>query len=751
MLNSLQCRTIRAVILAACVTMGCIPAHGARVVRERETDEEAAGGVYAARRLFKRAQELLEAGERERGVKMLETIIDQYPAEKLRFEAYLALGRHYFETYDQEKAIDQLRNLEKLRTAERDPEGADRDIYLEGLYLMGVSYFRMRQYGSAFAVLRRITSDFPNTIWANQAYYYIGMSHFAQEHWSKAIKALSLVGTFVDPEGPTAEYVEAGHRLHVKLVDGDLPILSRLGAKISAECETKSGDKEQIPCDALTGKGDIFVGSIPTVTGVPVVGDGVLQVVGGDEAFVRYTDDSDKSGTKNVLREKVVKVVSSASVSFTLGTYESTASAAFLGQPLFVKLRDVDLDVSPENDSVELRIAAMYRPEEEVPEQTMAVDVSRLFLEEAEEFKVRDEVTLVLRERGDVPAHSGVFVGTLEVGAVPEGEPVRTTDDVLSCVVGDEVVATYLDELHVNGDIPLEIAAKLEVAGEIDSAPRAAQSVVADPVVRARKDLVEAEAYLELARIFKSMGLMEGAKEKSEEGLSRVEEIIRTRAPIPSALREESFRLKWDLHLAQDDFARAMATCRTFNRLYPESPLVDHALMGIGMVLLEKKDVTRAVGVFKQVLSLPHSHSKAEAQYRLAEIAETSEASADRRYSGKKVSIQYYKACAKNYPDSEFAGPSLAKVVDYHVETKDYAAADDLLEQIFMDYQDEDFLDSMLLKWVLVAYRMGDYVKAQEKCAQLMFEYPGSPHAGKAKQILPRIEAKLGRGSNAAG
>ncbi len=49
----------------------------------------------------------------------------------------------------------------------------------------------------------------------------------------------------------------------------------------------------------------------------------------------------------------------------------------------------------------------------------------------------------------------------------------------------------------------------------------------------------------------------------------------------------------------------------------------------------------------------------------------------------------------------------------------------------------------MLLKWVIVAYRLNDFQKAYDKCSQLLFEYPASPHAKKAKEILPRIEGKV--------
>ena len=127
------------------------------------------------------------------------------------------------------------------------------------------------------------------------------------------------------------------------------------------------------------------------------------------------------------------------------------------------------------------------------------------------------------------------------------------------------MVATYVDERHIAGEAPREALARIQVVGEIDASPRATQNVVADPVLRSKKNLVEATAYLELARIFKSMGLSDGAKTKAEEGLDRTDGIIRIETPIPSSLKEEAFKLKWELYIVQEDFASAVATCQLFN------------------------------------------------------------------------------------------------------------------------------------------------------------------------------------------
>ena len=146
-------KTMRLLSLALIGAMLCgIPAvRAARVAKgARPAGEgEAAGGGpdYQAVRLFRRAGELLSAGESERGLKMMETILDQYPKDAIRFEIWLAMGRHYHEIHEQAKAIDTLRNLDQLKKpGEEIQDKKLKDIYVEALYIAGVCHFETRQY-----------------------------------------------------------------------------------------------------------------------------------------------------------------------------------------------------------------------------------------------------------------------------------------------------------------------------------------------------------------------------------------------------------------------------------------------------------------------------------------------------------------------------------------------------------------------------------------------------------------------------
>ncbi len=723
-----------AILLGACLQAG----FAAREVRERGDGVPGQTEGLEANRLFDKAKELIEARETERGIKLLESILDQYPASHAKYAAALLLGKYYLDSHEQTKAIANLNMLRDFGLREKELSPADRELYLEGQYLLGVTYFQMRQYGTVFPILRKITTNYPNTIWANQAYYYIGMCHFAQQNWSKAIEALNMVGMFVDTDTPNATLAEAGQRVYFKIKDADLPILRNIGQKTFVTVTTARGDKESAECIPVSGQSDVFIGSLPTEVGLPRLNDGIIQIVGGDAVTVEYVDLNTLSGSNSVPKRFSIRIVSTASLMFTLGDNETRASAAYLEQPVSVVLSDLDMDRTDDRDSTQVKVFSRYKEEEpEALEASKAVDVEKLMQGEQAKFKIRDEIFLKVDEQGEPPVHGGRFTGKFIVVPQKSEKPASTSIPSVRCAVGDEIVVQYTDEVHLLGESNRVIEAVLPVVGEIDNAPRISQDVVADPVLKARKYIVEATAYLELARIFQGMGLAKGAREKSVEGIQRVNEVIRTRTPIPAAMRQDAFKVKWELHMAADEIDEAIGTCAAFNALYPDSPVVDQALMGIARARFENKQYPEAARIFSQILGLPKSDAKAEAAFRIAEISEiTSGGSAG-------AAIANYKKCAEQFPDSEYAGLSLSKVVDYYVSTKDYMQAGSLLEQVFQDYPDAKFLDSMLLKSVLVAFSAGDYQKAKERCSQLLFQYPNSPHAANAKKMMPKIEAQL--------
>lgn len=742
-------------LLACCVCASGVhagePAPAAPANGAPAADAKAAAPVIkpdpAALRAIEKGKDCLLAKDYENGVKILEGVVEKYPENPARFLANLELARHFSAMSKFNEALNALRTITELEHPGQELPLELKDTVLEGLYLTGAACFNLHLYDRAFPVLRKITNDYPNSVWANQAYYYIGLCHFSQGSWKKSIEALSLVGTFVDSDTPT-EYVEAGQRFYVKIVDADLPVLKNMGGTFEVELSTQSGDKEKISCIPLAGKGDVFIGSIPSAIAPAVPGDKVLQVLGGDVITVKYTDSNTKDGQKDVVRESKVKVVSSGQVIFSLATFEGETSAAFLGQPLHILVLDADKDTTPQADTLEVKLISRFKVDD--PDDDESITGGGEKKREApgsagRGYKLRDELTLKLTELGTAPVRTGRFGGSVPIVAYTEGKPVVRGSGTLTCALGDEIICTYIDELHIGGANAHEVVSRIMVAGEIENRPRATQYLVVDPVLRAKKEVVEATAFLELARIFKSMGLNDGAKAKAVEGMDLVDRIVRSQS-TPASMKEKALALKWDLQIVQDDLRGALDTCQLFSRLFPNSPAVDQALMGMGQIKSESKSYYEAIEVYKRVLALPQSQAKAEAQFRIAETTEASIAAQNingNAEANSDVAVEQYKLCAERFPESEFAGKSLAKVVDYYTKTRDFGPAEELLEHIFKDYPDGKFLDAMLMKWIAVAVARGDYQKAHQKCSQLVFEYPSSPHAEDAKKLLPKIEQRL--------
>lgn len=714
-------------LVLSCLTI--LPLSG----QEREALDR---GEMAVNRLIRTAEDYLSARDYDRGVNMLQTVLERFPESERRYEVYLILGRHFIQQQNEREAIPYLRQIQRMLGDGESLRPEHRDIYLEGMLLYGQSHFYMRNYPAVFPVLRQITSQYPDSDWGNEAYFYIGMAHFAQENWSNAIEALGLVGTVADPNEEAAERIEAGRRFYVKVEDADLPILHRLGQQVRVSLETASGDREEIELIPMSGGSNVFIGSIATAIGQPSRQDGTLQMIGGDTITVRYIDANTTSGESNVERLQTVQVVSTGSLEFTLGTFDGRASSAFLGQPLFLQLRDADLSTGPNANQVELEIVSRYPKVDETLDRE-EISLEELIDQEGDEleFIVRDRTTIRLREHGESPVFSGDFRG--QVRLLDANREETSGEGELLALVGDQIYVSYADVRHLRGDNPREVIATIEVGGEITGRPESVARIVTDPVVRARKNVVEANAYLELARIFNSMGLRKGAAERAQSGLELVDEVIRYLDETPLSLNERAFQLKWELELEMGDFESALATCRAFSNLFPQSILVDEAYLGIGRIKMQEQEYAEAIRVFQEILNHPGSLVQAEALFRIAEAVEKSNPDNPGR------AIPYYQRTAERFGQSQFAGRALAKMVDFHIESRNFSLANDMLGQIFEDHPDAEFLDSMLLKWVIVSFRMGNILQARDLCQRLIFEFPESPFAARAQQLLPRIEERL--------
>ncbi|HYE07754.1 MAG TPA: tetratricopeptide repeat protein [Planctomycetota bacterium] len=687
---------------------------------------------YKAKELLNKGSDLMaEQATEERGIKMLQSIPQLYPASKLRFKAWMALGRYYTDKRSYDLAIKQFAQIE----ASQDP-----DEQAESLYRTGICHFMTEKYENAFGSLRKVTNQYPWSVFANEAYYYIGQCHFKLRRWTNAVEALEMVGTSVPLAQTTDARAEAGQRVFIKLHDQDLVVLLRNGQKPSIKMVASTGDTEAVSLDAIGRNGDYFLASLPSAPGEAVPGDGVLQSVGGTTVTITYDDENTEDAKRHVTREASVALVSTATVGFTDGAYQDYIRGVNGDGEAFVRLRDLDLDASPGADAVVLKLVSRWK-EKRVEDLSKGIE-----LDASEEVvHDRDAIELHLTETG---ARTGVFTGSTRIEMIkPDGRKNGGAQTIAACA-GDDLVLVHFDEANLAGE-PREVTATAQVLTGRMADVANEQRILTDLDQKARKDLIEARLLLRLAQIFREVGLTTKAVDKADLGHAKIDDVLHVseKASLSREVVEAAYTVKWELFIAQDRLAEAIAVCNQLIARFPDSSLVDQALLKIGQAKLAANDQQGALQVLASILQMPKSACKAEAQFTIAQVEEERAANQPTLLPGAMMA---YKRVADHYPDSPFAGEALDKIANFYIKTQDYERAIELMTQVAQDYEDAPFLDRVYYKWVIAAYRAGRYPLAREKLSELLGRYPNSPMADKAKEFGPMIDKKLGGGAVAS-
>ena len=332
----------------------------------------------AARKLLQAGDARLEVGENEKALEIWESVIERYPRSAIRFEAHLRLADYLLK---EQREFDKARVHFDAAAQEANPNDEQRAY---AFLNTGTCYYEAGRYGNCFKIMRQVIEYFPASPQVNEAYYFIGLGHFKQGHYSRAIEALEKVGTALSDKDAKIEKVEAGKRLYIKIDDKDFAILEP-GEQIKVVCKTQSGDQETVPCDAIGRNAKMTLGSIVTQLGNASPGNGLLEVRGGDLITVTYIDAHTAEKTFNARRLKEVLVVGNGIARITDGSYQHDLQAAVLGKPLHLQISDADHDTSAGVDRLEATIHVFQRKNSDEIDEEIADRVANGDLEEAPE------------------------------------------------------------------------------------------------------------------------------------------------------------------------------------------------------------------------------------------------------------------------------------------------------------------------------------------------------------------------------
>ena len=716
-------KAFKHIIMILCVVGLLSPLSAAR--------KKKSGVDYKANDMLSRGLDFISQGEKDRGLELIKSIPQQYPASPVKFKAYQALGKIFLEKKDYTQAVQFF----KLAAASTDEE-----VQADSYYQSGICYFSLNSYDRAFSTLRKVISNYPNSIYANEAFYYIGMCHFKLKRWSRSVEALELVGTrVVELSSETTVKAESSQRLFIKIKDIDLVALVREEGKAAFKVKvvTESGDTEIIDMIHLGKTNQEYLGSVQTVSAKAKANDGVLQTIGNEKVTVTYVDKNTIEGKVDQQIIAKVEMVSTASVGFTDGAYREFVKGVFAGQKFFIRIKDFDRDISDKKDKFTINVAVRYKVKKE---EDLTKD--GIQLDEEEIIETRDSMELTLEETAP---HSGLFAGYAMVAAnnTPDSKAAE-----LTFVNGDYLQLEYTDEVNLIGETR-ELMAKAVILNSGIQDVRIVHREVDSKTIKAKKQLIEAKIFLKLSDIFKNVGLGEQSLVKAEQGLELVNNVIELTRQyrLKRKIAEEAFNVKWDIYIVKGDYTRAIYTCNQLIALYPDSTLIDKALMRVAqakMSLDTAESTQDAIEILGGITKLKSSDLKPEAQFMIATATEKLAIVSARIRGNNKVNLSIamtaYKKCLDLYPDSEFAGKALEKISNFYLATKDYQRTVELMEQVFQDYPDASFLDVMLYKWAYSAYKIRDFELAREKAEQLVNDYPNSKFSANATKMVAKID-----------
>ena len=741
----------------------------------------------AARKLIEAGDTRYDAGEKDKAVEIWTSVLERYPRSKHRFTAHMRLGDLFLED---KGAYDKARGHFETVSDEENEDATQR---AEATLKLGRCFYEGRHYAQCYKTFRTVIEEFPTSSQVNHAYYYIGLAHFKQKHYSRAIEALQKVGTAITKDDTSIEKVEAGKRLFVKIDDADLAILEK-DAVVPATVKTTLGDEEKIDCIPVGNNVRLALGSILTDLGKPIPGNGVLELVGNDKVTVTYTDQHTEDLKFNEPRTREITVVGNAVVEITDGSFQDTLKGAVLGKVVNVQIKDADLDKTDKADQLQALMGVYRRKSASEIEEEVAAIVAKgeidippgtdpaNFLLDSESphidrFREVDRVTVVLTEvpvqkkayrdptetatadaegesgdegeagtesensPADNTLHTGVFRATVSLVKADEGNP---EDFVLQGLPSDTIRVTYNDELNM-GEAPVLLTSEAQcIEGNLGGV-RVTKTEIDNEELRLQTQLKTASALTNIGDHYKEFGLADKAKLKYEEALLIADETARDARKLGGTTLENTYVQLWKIYQSLGNNGAAGAMSSRLMREFPNSGFIDDAILSQAEVARDSGNLAQAVTHYSNLMRLNESPLRAEGQFGIAECYEKMAEAAPERQSAAlyERAFQAYQNLFDQFPESGRVGDAVAKMANFYYKKKDYQRAIDVFENVIQEHPDANFLDVILFNYGRCLYRVDRKSQARRQFDRLIGDFPESQLASEAKRITEAL-AKAG-------
>jgi TolA-binding protein len=190
----------------------------------------------------------------------------------------------------------------------------DEDTSAKAHLMLGILYHTMGELERAEEKFKEVLAMAPKNDTADMIMYRLGMVYQVSKKYREALDTLRMIGS---TSGESKRVVAPGSDLRIRLSDRNLQIVKG-STSVPIVVKTASGDEETIQLSRSFAGPGLFVASIQTVLGKPVLGDKKLQVVGKDVITYDYHPDFKKDVVIEEMAEKqTITIAADAELKFS--------------------------------------------------------------------------------------------------------------------------------------------------------------------------------------------------------------------------------------------------------------------------------------------------------------------------------------------------------------------------------------------------------------------------------------------------
>lgn len=428
----------------------------------------------------------------------------------------------------------------------------------------------------------------------------------------------------------------------------------------------------------------------------------VLNVAGKDVIQAAYNDAARRTGKPRDLTGKG-RLIANGVLACTDREYEKPVTQLHVGEKLFLKVSDADLDVSDERDSGLVEVTSERGEKETV-------------------------------ELLETLAHSGVFTGSVQLRPAesPTAANLSKDDPAIETFFGDTLRMAYLDKAASTETGELESKLELPVVVGTDGLVAAFSKAFGDESLAVETQFYIAESYFELFKSHKKLESGESSKRDLEAGRRILREVMED-YPDPKYVPRTAYLLG---QFAQElqQWNEAIDAYKMIVRQYPDHSLAVDAQYKMAQCYEEAGNFDEALEAYVTLAATyPKSPLIANVMIRISERFY--------KVQNYKVAAQVGEKFCERFEGHEWAPRMAFRVGQCYYKDKDYMKAASSFDKFVKIFPD-DALAGDSLFWSGESYRMASNNSlAFRRYNRCRWDYPESDAAkySRGRLALPAM------------